>query len=54
MLIPLEQFNNGRHILRIDKLLKDDMTGVGINNGKALLVAVGVNMISDYERLLID
>jgi len=36
MLIPLEQFNNGRHILRIDKLLKDDMTGVGFNNGKIL------------------
>lgn len=34
MLIPLEQFKNGRHILRIDKLLKDDMTGAGIRDGK--------------------
>ena len=34
MLIPLEQYNNGRHILRIDKLLKDDMIGASLMDGK--------------------
>jgi hypothetical protein len=34
MLIPLEQFTNGRHILRIDKLLKDDLTGASFIDGK--------------------
>ena len=27
MLIPLDQYPNGRHTLRIDKILKDDMIG---------------------------
>jgi len=34
MLIPVDEYNNGRHVLRIDKLLKDDMIGASLNNGK--------------------
>ena len=34
MLIPLDQYPNGRHTLRIDKILKDNMKGVQFNNGK--------------------
>jgi len=34
MLIPLDQYLNGRHILRIDKILKDDMIGASFKDGK--------------------
>ena len=34
MLIPIEQYNNGRHVLRVDKLLKDYMIGASLINGK--------------------
>jgi hypothetical protein len=34
MLIPLEQFPNGRHILRVDKNLKDKMDDISLIDGK--------------------
>ena len=34
MLIPLDQYLNGRHTLRINKILKDDMIAVNFESGK--------------------
>ena len=34
MLIPIEQFPNGRHILRVDKNLKDKMDDISLTDGE--------------------
>lgn len=46
MLIPLEQFPNGRHILRVDKNLKDYMDGISIIDGE-----FNMNLESDPDSI---
>ena len=37
MLIPLEQFPNGRHVLRVEKNLKDKMDDISLTDGEFIM-----------------